>query len=75
SKSGRADKVDYYLGSVLGDSLLASAVLQDIVVVEIGDVNGVTDEGIVRFCFGRDGRRLELNQAEITRGLLARLVE
>ncbi|KAH7707194.1 Cop9 signalosome complex subunit [Aphelenchoides avenae] len=60
---------------VLGDELLASAAMQDVVVVEICFANEVTDDGIVRFCFGRDGRQFEIRQPKISRNLFSRLVE
>lgn len=74
SKSRRADKLVYY-HRVLDDALLASAVRQGIVAVEINNANSVTDNGIVRFCFDGDGRRLEIREPMITNGLFARLVE
>ena len=74
SKSGRTTKVVHH-NCFLRDGVLASAVMQDVVVVEIRSANAVTNEGIVRFCFGRDGRRLEILKPNITRSLFARLVE
>ncbi|KAH7707191.1 COP9 signalosome complex subunit 2-like protein, partial [Aphelenchoides avenae] len=74
SKSGREDKV-VFIHCDLDDALLASAVMQDVLVVEIKAASAVTDEGIVRFCFGRDGRHLEIREPMISNGLFARLVE
>ncbi|KAH7707193.1 PCI domain-containing protein [Aphelenchoides avenae] len=74
SKSSRQNKVVHY-ERCPGDAVLANAAMQDVFVVEMRSANAVTDEGIVRFCFGRDGRRLEIRKPQITRRLFARLVE
>ncbi|KAH7707195.1 PCI domain-containing protein [Aphelenchoides avenae] len=74
SKSGREDKV-VFMHCDLDDALLASAVMRDVVVVEIKAASAVTDEGIVRFCFGGDARQLVIREPLITHGLFARLVE
>ncbi|KAH7696128.1 hypothetical protein AAVH_36805, partial [Aphelenchoides avenae] len=57
------------------DAVLASVALRDSVAVEIDDLNAITNEGIARFCFGGDGRQLEIHQPMITHCLFARLVE
>lgn len=59
----------------LDDAVLASAIMQDVVVVEIRAANAVTVDGVVRFCFGGDGRQLEIREPMITYGFFARLVE
>lgn len=73
-RSGRVDKVLHY-NLMPSDAMLATVAQHDTVTVEVNDVNVITNEGIVRFCFGGDGRRLKIHQPMITHLLFARLVE